>query len=100
MNLEITCGLCVKEDKIYILCALNQMKPLPNHLLCRLYQSFALPIFDYCDAVWAVTSSSISKPLEHLHSHFLRGILLAVHLLNLHSWNNDGFIPQFKCSRL
>ena len=26
------------------------------------------------------------KPLERLHPHFLRGISTAVHLLNLHSW--------------
>jgi len=26
------------------------------------------------DAVWAVTSSSISKPLECLHACFLRGV--------------------------
>ena len=50
------------------------LKRLPDHLLCQLYQSFVLPIFDYCDAVWAVTLSSISKPLERLHSRFLQGI--------------------------
>jgi len=59
------------RSKLY---ALNRMKPLPGYLLCQIYQSFVLPVFDYCDAGWAVTSSSISKPLERLHSRFLRSI--------------------------
>ena len=54
--------------------ALNRMKPLPDYLLSKLYQAFILPIFDYCDAVWAVTSTAIFKSLEHLHSRFLLGI--------------------------
>ena len=66
------------------LCALNHMKPFPDYILSELYQSFVFPIFDYCDAVWAVTSS-ISKPLEDLRSHFLLVIFPHVaHLLNLH----------------
>ena len=54
--------------------ALNRLKPLPDHLLSKLYQAFILPIFDYCDVAWAVSTSSLSKSLERLHSRFLRGI--------------------------
>ena len=50
------------------------MKLLPDYLLSNLYQAFVLPIFDYCEAVWAVTSTAVSKSLEHLHSQFLQGI--------------------------
>ena len=54
--------------------ALHRLKLLPGHLLSQLYQAFILPIFDYCDVVWAPTTVLLSKPLEHLHSHFLQGI--------------------------
>ena len=50
--------------------ALHHLKPLPGHLLFRLYQAFVLPVFDYCDVVWAPTTVSLSKPLEYLHSRF------------------------------
>jgi len=70
-KLNVDCVLRRVRSNLY---ALNRMKPLPGYLLCQLYQSFVLPIFDYCDAVWAVTSTSISKPLECLHSRFLRSI--------------------------
>ena len=49
------------------------MKPLPGHLLFRLYQVFVLPIFDYC-VVWAPTSITLAKPLERLHSRFLQQV--------------------------
>ena len=54
--------------------ALFRLKPLPSHLLSRLYQAFVLPVFDYGDVVWALTTVSLSKPLECLHSHFLRQV--------------------------
>ena len=54
--------------------ALYRLKPLPGHLLFRLYQAFVLPVFDYCDVVWAPSAVSLSKPLERLHSRFLQQI--------------------------
>ena len=33
-----------------------------------------LPVFDYCDAVWTPTSVLLTKHLERIHSHFLKGI--------------------------
>ena len=41
----------------------------------QLYQAFVLPVFDYCDVIWAPSAVSLSKPLEHLHSRFLQQIL-------------------------
>ena len=58
----------------YKLFALNRLKPLPDNLLCQLYQAFVLPVFDYCDAVWTPTSVLLTKHLEHIHSDFLKGI--------------------------
>ena len=54
--------------------ALYRLKPLPGHLLFRLYQAFVLPVFDYCDVVWAPTTVSLSKPLERLHSRFIQQV--------------------------
>ena len=54
--------------------ALYRLKPLLGHLLFRLYQAFVLPVFDYCDVVWAPTTVSLSKPLERLHSRFLQQV--------------------------
>ena len=67
----------------WIRCKLHAMKPLPDYLLSKLYQAFTLPIFDYCDAVWAATSSAISKPLKRLHSRFLRGISVSSSFVRL-----------------
>ena len=53
---------------------LYRLRPLPGHLLFRLYQAFILPFFDYCDVVWAPTMVSLSKPLERLHSRFLQRV--------------------------
>ena len=53
---------------------LYHLKPLPGHLLFWLYQAFVLPIFDYCDVVWAPTLVTFSKPLERLHSRFLQHV--------------------------
>ena len=33
-----------------------------------------LPIFDYCDVVWAPTSITLAKPLERLQSRFLQQV--------------------------
>ena len=54
--------------------ALYHLKPLPGHLLFQLYQAFVLPVFDYCDVVWASSAVSLLKPLERLHSRFLQQI--------------------------
>ena len=54
----------------YKLFALNRLKPLPDNLLCQLYQAFVLPVFDYCDAVWTPISVLLTKHLEHIHSDF------------------------------
>ena len=59
------------RSKLY---ALHRLKPLPGHLLFRLYQVFVLPIFDYCDVVWAPTSITLAKPMERLHSRFLQQV--------------------------
>ena len=59
------------RSKLY---ALHRLKPLPSHLLFRLYQVFVLPIFDYCDVVWVPTSMTLAKPLERLHSRFLHQV--------------------------
>ena len=37
------------KSRIY---AINRLKPLSGHLLIRLYRSFVMPIFEYCDVVW------------------------------------------------
>ena len=55
------------QCKLY---ALNHLKLSPGYLLFQLYQVFVLPIFDYCDVAWAVSATSLSKSLEHLHSRF------------------------------
>ena len=47
---------------------------MPGHLLFQLYQAFVLPVFDYCDIVWAPTMVSLSKPLERLRSCFLQRV--------------------------
>ena len=57
------------RSKLY---ALYRLRPLPGHLLFRLYQAFVLPVFDYCDVDWAPTMVSLSTPLERLHSRFLQ----------------------------
>ena len=56
------------------------MKPLPDYLLSK---AFVLPTFDYCDAVWAVTSTAVSKSLERLHSRFLQGISVCSSFIGL-----------------
>ena len=53
--------------------ALNSMKPLPDYLLSK-FLPFVWPIFDYCDAVWVVTSTAVSTSSESLHPRFLQGM--------------------------
>ena len=62
---------------------LNHMKSLPDYVLSMLHQAFLLPIFEYCDTVWAATSTAISKPLERLHSRFLRNISVSSSFVKL-----------------
>ena len=62
------------RSKLY---ALYRLRPLPGHLLLRLYQAFVLPVFDYCDVVWVPTMVSLSKPLECLHSRVLQRVLVS-----------------------
>ena len=70
-KLHVNNALKRVRSKLY---ALYRLKPLPGHLLFQLYQAFILPIFDYCDVVWALTSVTLSKSLERLYSHFLQHV--------------------------
>ena len=47
---------------------------VPSHSMNSAPINSAPPIFDYCDAVWAPTSVTFSKPLGCLHSHFLQNV--------------------------
>ena len=61
------------------------------YLLSKLYQAFLLPILDYCDTVWAATSTAISKPLERLHCHFLRNLSVSSSFVKLTLIERRGF---------
>ena len=46
---------------------LGRLKPLPHKVLALLYQTYILPIIDYCDIVWTPSSAIKEKQLERLH---------------------------------
>ena len=44
---------------------------LPPVVLCLLYSTFVLPLFDYCDVVWTPTTAKLTAMLERVHSKFV-----------------------------
>ena len=52
------------RGKIY---SINRLNP-PLTVKKLLYQVYILPIFDYCDVVWAPTNANQTRHLERLHS--------------------------------
>ena len=50
---------------------LHRLWPLSDSLLFRLYHGFVLPIFDYCDTVWAPPTALLSKSMERIHARFV-----------------------------
>lgn len=52
--------------------AIGRLKPLPPRILSLLYQSFVVPIFDYCDIVWSPSSRVKAEQLERLHRRATR----------------------------
>ena len=51
--------------------AINRLKPLPGHLLIRLYRAFVMPILEYCDVVWTPPKTLLDK-LDSLHLRSMR----------------------------
>ena len=49
----------------------HRLRPLSDSLLFRLYRGFVLPIFDYCDTVWAPPTALLSKSMERIHARFV-----------------------------
>ena len=41
---------------------------LPPLVLCLLYSTFALLLFDYCDVVWTPTTAKLTASLERVPS--------------------------------
>ena len=56
------------KSRIY---AINRLKPLSGHLLIRLYRSFVMPIFEYCDVVWTPPKTLLDK-MDRLHLKTMR----------------------------
>ena len=54
------------RGKVY---SINRLNPPPT-VKKLLYQVFILPIFDYCDVVWAPTVAKQTRRLDRLHSNF------------------------------
>jgi len=52
---------------------------LPTLLLCLLYSTFVLPLFDYCDVVWTPTTAKLTAMLGRVHSKFVRRLLSSFH---------------------
>jgi len=44
---------------------------LPPTVLCLLYFTFVLPLFDYYDVVWTPTTAKLTAMLERVHSKFV-----------------------------
>ena len=52
--------------KVY---SINRINP-PPMVRKLLYQGYVLPIFDYCDVVWAPTTAKQTRRLERFHSKY------------------------------
>ena len=44
---------------------------LPPAMLCVLYSAFVMPIYDYYDVVWSLTTAKLNCLIERVHSKFL-----------------------------
>ena len=40
----------------------------PPLVLCLLYSTYVLPLFDYCDVVWTPITAKLTASLERVHS--------------------------------
>ena len=52
---------------------------LPPTVLCLLYSTFVLPLFDYCDVVWNPTTAKLTAMLERVHSKFVNRLPPSFH---------------------
>ena len=50
--------------------SINRLNP-PPAVRKLLYQAHILPIFDYCDVVWAPTTVHQTRCLERFHSKYI-----------------------------
>jgi len=48
-------------------------------VLCLLYSTFFLPLFNYCDVVWTPTTAKLTAILERVHSKFVNRLLPSFH---------------------
>ena len=49
---------------------------LPPAVVCLLYSTFVLPLFDYCDVVWCPTTAKLTSLIERVHSKFVNRLPL------------------------
>ena len=58
--------LRLARGKVY---SINRLNP-PPAVRKLLYQGYILPVFDYCDVVWAPTTAKQTSQLERFHSKY------------------------------
>ena len=56
----------------WINCLKQARKFDPKNILLSIYSSLLLPLFDYCDAVWANLNKGLSSKLQKLQNHAAR----------------------------
>ena len=52
---------------------------LPPTVLYLLYSTFVLPLFDYCDVIWTLTTAKLTAMLERVHSKFVNRLPPSFH---------------------
>ena len=70
-NTHITYMLNRIRSKLY---CINRLRPVACKVLRLLYQTYIMPILDYCDIVWSPCSAFYTQRLERVHSWFVSSI--------------------------
>ena len=64
----------IRQQVINKIHCLRRLLPLPSRVTAVLYKLYVLPIFDYCDCIWAQAPASLLNKIDCLHVKFLNFI--------------------------
>ena len=64
----------IRQRVINKIHCLRRLLPLSSRVTALLYKLYVLPIFDYCDCIWAQAPDSLLNKIDRLHAKFLNFI--------------------------